>query len=275
MSKAKRYAPTNRPTLNAKKGTLLYLFLIPLFLSVVLALFNTDIKAFLLNGISFLLFLFVARIAQKGFIQEAQYHKDTFSQAPKIPYKMIAGYLLAGATLFTAYFAGGQDLGKSAFLAVIATVGYYLYYGFDPKSDKFNNLGDISAEFVLDTIKEAREKLADIQADMNMIDDEALYDKLSIAVAKSEAILQTIQEDPKDVRVARKFLTVYIDGVAKVTNAYASLDESQITPETKSKLHALMDDVEARFDKELKRLKENNAFDLDVHMDVLKEQIKH
>jgi len=33
--------------------------------------------------------------------------------------------------------------------------------------------------------------------------------------------------------------------------------------------------VEERFDKELKRLKENNAFDLDVHIDVLKEQIKH
>jgi len=275
MSKAKRYTPPSKPTLRATKGTLLYLFLIPLFLSVVLALFNTDIKAFLLNGVSFLLFLFVARIAQKGFIQEAHYNRDTFSQAPKMPYKMIAGYLLGGATLFTAYFAGAQDLGKSAFLAVIATVGYYLYYGFDPKVNKFHNLGDISAEFVLGTIKEAREKLASIEADMSHINDLELYDKLSMAIAKSEAILQTIQEDPKDVRVARKFLTVYIDGVAKVTNSYTSLEEEQITPEIKTKIHTLMDDVEERFDKELKRLKENNAFDLDVHIDVLKEQIKH
>lgn len=275
MSKAKRYTPPNRPTLHMTKGTLLYLFLIPLFLSVVLALFNTDIKAFMLNGLSFLLFLFVARVAQKGFTQEAHYHRDTFSQAPKIPYKMIAGYLLGGATLFTAYFAGAQDLGKSVFLAVIATVGYYLYYGFDPKVNKFNNLGDISAEFVLETIKEAREKLARIEADMSNINDLALYDKLSIATAKAETILQTIQEDPKDVRVARKFLTVYIDGVAKVTNSYTSLEENQITPEIKSKLHTLMDDVEERFDKELKRLKQNNEFDLDVHIDVLKEQIKH
>jgi hypothetical protein len=35
-----------------------------------------------------------------------------------------------------------------------------------------------------------------------------------------------------------------------------------------------MDEVEDKLDKELIRLKQNNAFDLDVHIDVLKEQIK-
>ncbi len=275
MSKAKRYAPKERPTFNYTKGTLLYLFLLPLFLSILLALFNTNIKAFLLNGISFILFLAVVNLAKKGFTQEGLYHQDTFTKAPKIPYKMLAGYLLGVATLFTAFVTGGQDLVKSSFLAVIATVGYYLYYGFDPKVDKFENLGDVSSEFVLETIKEAREKLSRIKSAMEKIGDLALYEKLNIAVAKSENILQAIQEDPKDVRVARKFLTVYIDGVAKVTDSYTSLEEKEIDPEIKSKLHTLMDDIESRFDKELKRLKQNNEFDLDVHIDVLQEQIKH
>lgn len=275
MSKAKRYTPDNQTGSRPVRGTLLYLFLIPLFLSIVLALFNTNIKAFILNGLSFLLFLMVLTLSKKGFIQEAQYHKDTFSKAPKIPYKMISAYLLGGATFFTAYFAGGQELVKSAFLSIISVVGYYMYYGFDPKKNKFKNLGDISPEFVLETIQEARDKLAHIEENMTRINDIALYDKLQIAVSKSEAILQTIQEDPKDVRVARKFLSVYIDGVAKVTESYTGLDEKDITPEVKAKLHTLMEDVEARFEKELQRLKQNNEFDLDVHIDVLKEQIKH
>jgi len=275
MSKAKRYTPKNRPTFNYTKGTLLYLFLVPLFLSVVLALFQTDIKAFLLSGISFFLFLAVADIAKRGFVKEGQYHSDTFTKAPKVPYKMIAGYLLGGATFFTAFITGGQPFVKSAFLAVIATVGYYLFYGFDPKKDKLENLGDVSAEFVLDTIEEAKTRLSHIEHDMRDIKDTVLYDKLSAAVSKAESILHTIQEDPKDVRAARKFLIVYIDGIARVTDAYTDLDEADINTQTKEKLHTLMDEVEVRFEKELIRLKNNNAFDLDVHIDVLKEQIKH
>ena len=275
MSKAKRYTPKNKPSFNYTKGTLLYIFIVPLFLSVVLALFKTNITAFILNGIAFFLFILVLNIAKKGFEEENQYHKSTFTKAPKVPYKTIAGYLLGGATLYTAYIAGGQPFMKSAFLAVIATVGYYLFYGFDPKKDKLENLGDVSAEFVLETIQEAKTKLSDIHSHMKEIKDTLLYDKLSVAASKAENILQTIQEDPKDVRVARKFLIVYIDGIAKVTDAYTELEEENIDPKTKEKLHALMDDVEVRFDKELTRLKNNNAFDLDVHIDVLKEQIKH
>lgn len=274
MSKAKPYIAKEKPTFNYSKGTLLYIFVIPLFISTTLALFNTNIKMFLLSGLSFLLFLAVANIARKGFLQEGAYHKETFTKAPKIPYKMLAGYLLGGSTFFTALVTGGQDFMKSAFLAVIATVGYYLFYGFDPKVDKFKNLGDVSSEFVLETLTEAREKLANVEADMENIKDLELYEKLNIAVAKSENILQVIEEDPKDVRVARKFLTVYIDGVAKVTDSYTALNEQDISPETKAKLHTLMDDVEERFDKELERLQSNNEFDLDVHIDVLQEQIK-
>ena len=275
MSKAKRYTPKEQASFNYTKGTLLYVFLVPLFLSVILALFNTNIKAFILNGISFFLFLAVARLAKKGFYEEGNYHTNTFAKAPKVPYKMIAGYLLGGATFFTAFISGGQPFVKSAFLAVVATVGYYMFYGFDPKADKFKNLGDVSAEFVLETIQEAKKKIAHIETDMQKITDTLLYEKLTVAVSKAQSILQTIQEDPKDVRVARKFLTVYIDGVAKVTDAYTDMDEKEITTQTKEKLHALMDDVEVRFEKELQRLKNNNEFDLDVHIDVLKEQIKN
>ncbi len=275
MAKVKRYLPKERPTFNSTRGTLLYIFLVPLFLSIILALFQTNIQAFIFNGISFFLFLAVATLAKKGFTQEGKYHHATFTKAPKTPYKMIAGYLLGGATFFTAFITGGEPFVKSAFLAVIATLGYYLFYGFDPKKDKLENLGDISAEFVLETIQEAKGKLSAIEEHMQEIKDSILQEKLNIALQKAEHILQTIQEDPKDIRVARKFLIVYIDGIAKVTDAYTDMDETDIDAPTKQRLHSLMDEVEEKFDKELVRLKNNNQFDLDVHIDTLKEQIKN
>lgn len=274
MSKAKRYIQKSRPQFSNAKGTLLYLFLVPLFLSVVLALFQTNIKAFLLNGVSFFLFLAVLTLAKKGFAQEEHYNQNTLAKAPKIPYKKIAGILLSISTFFTAIITGQQDFWTSLFLALISLLGYYLWYGFDPKKDKLENLGDVSAEYVLEALVEANEKIAHVEEDMQNINDQTLHNKLSIAVEKAKAIVQTIQEDPKDVRVARKFLIVYIDGLAKVTDTYTQMEETDITKQTKEKLYALMQDVEIRFDKELKRLKNNNHMDLDIHIDVLKEQIK-
>jgi len=273
MSKAKPYNP-GTILLKRTKGTLLYLFLIPLFVAVILALLQTNIHAFLLNSLAFALFFATAKLSTKGFAQEFEYLHSTLTKAPKIPYKTIAAFMLGGSTFFTAWVAGGKPFISALFLAMIATLGYYLYYGFDPKKDKLDNLGDVSAAFVLETIGEAKTKLNNIEKHMDQIEDTFLYGKLDIAMTKAKNILETIQEDPKDIRVARKFLIVYIDGVAKVTDSYVSMDEEDIDSETKERLYGLMDDLDIRFDKELERLKNNNQFDLDVHIDVLKEQIK-
>jgi hypothetical protein len=53
------------------------------------------------------------------------------------------------------------------------------------------------------------------------------------------------------------------------------MNENEITNETKEKFSMLLSDVEKKFDKEILRLKQNNQFDLDVHIDVLQKQIKN
>jgi len=277
MATVKRYKPENNlDNYKAKKGHLLYIFLAPLFLAVILALFQRDITAFLLNSTAFGLFYATAKLNTMGLINEFKYHKEKLTKAPKRPYKTMAAILLGISTLFTATIAGGESLLIGLFLSATSAIGYGLYYGLDPRTDKLENIGDISAELVLKTISEAREKLAGIEAHIDTIfNDRELHDKLSLAVSKAEHIIQTIQEDPKDIRVARKFLVVYIDGLEKVTNSYTALEEKDIKDETKEKLHQLLDDVERRFDKELIRLKKNNEFDLDVNIEVLQQQIKN
>lgn len=260
--------------MKAKRGILLYLFLIPLFIAVILALLQMDIKLFLLNSLMFGLFFLLLKLSTIGFKQELEYQNTTFTKAPKVPYKTISAFLLGVATFLSAILFTEKTLTASLFLGAISVLGYYLYYGFDPKEDKLENLGDISAEFVLETLSEAKTKLLNIENHIDKIEDTFLHQKLNIALQKAKKILEVIQNDPKDIRVARKFLIVYIDGVAKVTDSYVAMDEVDIMSDTKEKLYALMEDLDIRFDKELQRLKNNNQFDLDVHIDVLKEQIK-
>ena len=277
MAFVKKYKPqTDLGTYKAKKGYLLYIFLAPLFIAVILALLERDISAFLLNLTAFGLFYATAKLNTLGLANEFKYHQEQLTKAPKRPYKTLSAALLGISTFFTATIAGGESILMGLFLSIISSLGYYLYYGLDPRDDKLENIGDISAEFVLKTISEAKSKLAVIESDIDKINsDRVLQDRLSLAVKKAKEIIQTIQEDPKDIRVARKFLVVYIDGLKSVTNAYTSMDEADINEKTKENLHKLLEDVEHRFDKELSRLKKNNAFDLDVNIDTLHEQIKN
>lgn len=276
MSQATRYDPTKKGKnpFKLKRGNFLYIFLAPLFLAVVLALLARDISAFLLNLIAFGLFFATAKLNTLGLSKEYEYHTTTLTKAPK-PYKTMTAGLLGISTLYTAWIAGGESLITAIFLGVIATVGYFLYYGFDPKEDKLGNIGDISAKFVIETLAEARGKLSIIEEHMHHIKEHELHAKLRVATDKAYEILDNIEADPKDLRVARKFIIVYIDGIKKVIQSYTDMEESEITNQTKQKFSMLLSDVERRFDKEILRLKKNNQFDLDVHLDVLKEQIKN
>lgn len=278
MAQAKRYTPFNpkkRSSFRVRRGNFLYIFLAPLFLAIMLALLAQNITAFILNLIAFGLFFATAKLNSIGLEQEYEYHTTTLTKAPKTPFKTIAGVMLGLSTLYAAWIAGGKSLSIALFLGVVAIVGYFLYYGFDPKADKLDNIRDISAEFVIQTLAEARSKLSSVETDMAHIKDHTLHTQLRIAVDKAYEILDGIEADPKDLRVSRKFIIVYIDGIKKVTRSYTDMLETEVTPETKMKLSNLLNDVEERFDKEILRLKRNNQFDLDVHIDVLHEQIKN
>jgi len=277
MSKVKRYDPSNKNknSFTLKRGNFLYIFLAPLFLAIILALVAQNISAFLLNSVAFGLFFLTAKLNQIGLTKEYKYHTTTLTKAPKVPYKSITALMLGVSTLYTGWLAGSQEFIISAFLGLISSVGYFLFYGFDPKNDKLRNIGDISAEFVIETLAEARGKLADIEKNMKNIQEKSLHTKLRIATDKAYEILNNIEADPKDLRVARKFIIVYIDGIKKVTQSYTNMDENEVTDDTKKKLNKLLIDVEVKFDKEINRLKKNNQFDLDVHIDVLQEQIKN
>ena len=273
MSKAKRIS--GQKTYKPEKIGLLYLFLIPMFISVVKSLFSNDYSGFILGGVGFLMLLGSVTMAKRGFDHSIAYEKAKLAKAPKTPLKTLAAIGLGITSFYLSFFVGGKEILPSLFVGVLAPVGFWLYYGLDPKKDKLDSIKGVSAELVLETIREANDKLSHVRKDMEQIHDTQLHQKLTIATQKADTILEVIQDDPKDIRVARKFLIVYIDGIAKVTDAYTQLDEADIAPETREKLSTLLDDVEGRFNTELQRLKENNHFDLDVQIDVLKEQIKH
>ncbi len=274
LNQAKRITRRHKPRWK-RSGTLLYLFLIPLFVSTVVALLGEHYGHFVEIGIGFALLLATATLTTKGIAQETVYHETIITRAPKIPYKTMAMVLLGVTVIYLAYVAGSKPLLPALFVGLLGAAGYGLYYGLDPRHDKLPDMGDISPDLVLQTLKEARDTLAEAEANTAQITDRILQDKIENAIERAHLILTTIQHDPKDLRVARKFLVVFVDGIADVTRRYNAVDAEEIDPQMQQRLHDLIDDVQNRFDQELARLKANNLFDLDVTIDALKAQVNH
>jgi len=144
-----------------RSGKLLYLFLIPLFVSVVIALVSGEYGHFIKNGIGFALLLTTAAATAKGIAQEAAYHATVITRAPKVPYKTLAMILLGITVVYLAFVAGSKPLLPSLFVGLLASAGYGLYYGLDPRRDKLPDMGDINPELVLQTLSDAQAKLTE------------------------------------------------------------------------------------------------------------------
>ena len=101
-----------------------------------------------------------------------------------------------------------------------------------------------------------------------------LAHKLAKKLGKSPEVVQVILDQAKEiVKIGDGFIITETKHGFVCANS--GVDESNIKEETKTRLYTLLSDVDLKFNQELQRLKENNHFDLDVHIDVLKQQIKN
>lgn len=280
MSSAKRYTPDAPSTSKGfsftfkKRAWLLYFFLFPLGLAVIVALFRVKILAFVFSLLAFVLVLVSAKLSNYGFDNEQAYRDSTLAKAPKVPFKLISALALGVGSFVSITFAGGGGIVQGLFLGVLASIGHLLYYGIDPHRDKLIDVGDVSVDFVLETLTEAKEKVARITQGVAQIADATIKGEFNTTLDRAREIIDKLEHNPKNIRGARKFLITYIDSLEKVSSAYLAIDEEVITSQSKEELRALLIQSQKRFETELRTLKEEGNFDLDVHMDVLREHIK-
>ena len=271
MAVARRYTP--KMVENTKTvGFLLYLFLIPPLISVILALFALNIKAFFLNFLAFLLFFGALYYSKKGFEEEFRYHMSNFTKAPK-PYKLTGAIFLSLATFYSSYVLSNLSFFQSFFLSLIAFLGYYLWYGFDPREDKIPDTGDYGSEVALETLKMAKERLKEIEKISHDIKNPDLRHRVGQTIKKAKEIVQELDKNPKYIRNLRKFLVVYLDSIYDVTKSYINTQE-EVSQELKKSLYNLMDKAEEKFERELQKVKSRGVDELDTKIKVLDRQIK-
>ena len=252
----------------------LYIFLLPLFVSTIESLFDSDYKKFILKLLSFGLLYGSINLINRGLKQEWEYNKAVIAKAPKIKFKLLGSIGLGVTAALLSLAVDNLSLINSIANTILAIAGGIIYYGKDPSVDKLPQDSSVDYSKLLKQLQEAQDKLDKIEQIKESIEDSQLKLAITKATNKAQEILDTIKKEPKDIRVARKFMVVYLDGVKDVVDRYNSLENHQIDNSYRVRLIELLEDASSRFEKELDRLKSNDIFDLDVQIDTLKKQLK-
>jgi 5-bromo-4-chloroindolyl phosphate hydrolysis protein len=193
---------------------------------------------------------------------------------------MFKGFLagLLGAIAFlVAYF-----IGRVPFLWSVI-VGGLVYIAFSlimtrSKMAEVPEVEGMSPKDVIETLDEGERKVKNLRKLAGQIGRRRIARRVEDIANVADRILQELHEDPKDIRVARRFLNYYLDATVLVVDRYTSLDskktDSENVQEVLHNFEELLDTIEATFEKQYDRLLRNDVLDLDTDMTVLKQMME-
>ncbi len=233
--------------------------------------------AFAISLALFALFVFGATLVRRGMRDALEFASRKVAHARGTPLKTMGGVVMGAASALTGWLAAGLGPGVSIAVGLGAWLGVFLAFGPDPRGAKgIAADAGVSAAELSSALGEARAKLMAIEAGAKRIAGATAYalrEKLRNVVGAANKVLLQIEEDPRDLRRARKFLNVYLDGAQRVTETYAATSARASSPEMEARFAALLDDMEKTFTEQHAKLLENDTLDLDAEIEVLKTRL--
>jgi len=245
---------------------------LPAAAAALVALVRGQIDLLLGNALGYALLLGGALLVRRGqgdAAQRRQPHSGAlWSRWP--PQTAGAGLLMLGSGV-TAWLGAGHHPLIAASFGLVTLLGFHLVYGLDLRLRR-RSLG-IGTHGV-ESIRRAEQSIASIERASQDIRQPELDARLASIAALARQILERVQDDPRDLWRARKFLNVYLDGVERVIDGYAKTHAQVAAPQLDERFRDALSTVEAAFREQQQVLLERDVEDLDVQIEVLTTQLE-
>lgn len=252
----------------------LYLAPSALLLPALEALFTADMPKVAWCVGAYVLFMLGAWLTGQGLIAEEAYNERVVAKPPSFPRKIVAAALIGLALLSVGWF--GLGIGFAAlFYGALGAGAHVLAFGLDPMSAKGGQTGvsDAELERVAEKIDQAEAVVAETVKTAEKIRDRGLRDRIDVLAYAARDILKEIQGDPRDLRRARKFLSVHLVGLRDATVKFVRATEKG-AGDMSGEYQALLADLEASFAKQRETLLIDDKVDLEVEIEVLRDRLK-
>jgi 5-bromo-4-chloroindolyl phosphate hydrolysis protein len=257
------------------RGLLLYLLPVALIPATIIALVKGNLLGIIVNASGFALYVYAVWCLRKGLQAETALAHNPIARAPKWPLKMQAAIITALATGLVAWLGAGYSLPVALMFAGGAFLGMYLSYGFDHRQKKkIADAQGYSGDEILRMLEESSQVIRSIERANKKIRNAELNRRIENICSIADRILAEIESDPRDIRRARKFLNVYLDGAKQVTEGYAQTHQQTQAGQLEQNFRNVLETIESVFQEQHQKLLEDDVFDLDVKIEVLTTQLK-
>lgn len=217
--------------------------------------------------------LLSAWLTREGLRAEEAYDARKVARRPALPRKIL-GSILMGLGLGLVGAAGFGPLEVPIF-AVLGAVLHGFAFGIDPLKDKgMEGVDTFQTDRVARAVEEAEEYLAAMRDAMSRAGDRQASRRLEQFQATARGLFRKIEEDPRDLTAARKYLTVYLMGARDATSRFAEIYGRSRDEQARADYLALLDDLEQNFAARTEKFLLEDRSDLTIEIEVLRDRLK-
>jgi hypothetical protein len=214
--------------------------------------------------------LLAAWLTREGIKAQEAYEARTIAKRPALPRKML-GSVLMGAGFALAGFAG-HGLVEAVIFAVLGAALHFAAFGPDPLRDKgAEGIDQFQADRVARAVDEAERHLAAIEDAALRAEDREVTRRVQSFQTTARDMFRTVENDPRDLTAARKFLGTYLAGARDATVKFADLYSRSKEPKVKYDYIRFLDELEGNFSAKTEKLLSDNRTELDIEMEVLRD----
>lgn len=216
-----------------------------------------------------------AWLIRSGLRAEAAFDARKVARRPALPRK-----------IFAAVFGGiGTTLAVLSDFSTFATLSPWLYgiiaaglyiaaFGIDPLRNKgMDGIDTFQQDRVARVVDEAEKHLTTMRETIARANDRQTATRLEDFSDTARELIRTVEEDPRDLTAARKFLGVYLRGARDATAKFADIYARTRDAQARTDYLALLDDLEKNFAARNRKSLLEDRGDLNVEIDVLRERL--
>ena len=214
-----------------------------------------------------------AWLLREGIRAHAAYDTRRAARRPAIPRKLFAA-LAAGLGVSLLAFRNDGNLVASGLLALCVVALHVVAFGIDPMQDKgMEGIDTFQQDRVAKAIEGAQGHLRAMKDAIKRSGDRRLLDRVEQFSLTAQDLFRTVEEDPRDLTSARKYLSVYLQGARDATVAFSDLYSRSQDQTARDDYLTLLDDLEQNFAARTQKLLSDDRTDLTVEIEVLRERL--